>query len=148
MVSISPRICFHRSSWLVPISVKALMWAAPEPSLVWVCELSGGAWKIERAGRDHAHKLGEIDVAPDFHAVSSGAPSSCISRRILRISAVIVRRRSISSTDRRPCRHMPLPSPLGAPGEAPPCILHFPERIAGPWHGMPALVRAPHRGEA
>jgi hypothetical protein len=43
---------------------------------------------------------------------------------------------------------MPLPSPRGAPGEAPPCIRHLPLAIAGPLHVLPALVCAPHRGEA
>jgi hypothetical protein len=60
-----------------------------------------------------------------------------ISRRIRRISAVISRRRSIVSIDRKPCRHMPLPSPRGAPGEAPPCNLHFPFGIAGDRQGFP-----------
>ena len=39
-------------------------------------------------------------------------------------------RRSIVSTDRRPCFHMPLPAPRGAPGEAPPCRRHRPLGIA------------------
>ena len=42
------------------------------------------------------------------------------------ISAVIFRRRSIASVERKPCLNMALPSPRGAPGEAPPCIQHLP----------------------
>jgi hypothetical protein len=71
-----------------------------------------------------------------------------ISRRILRISAVISRRRSITSIDRRPCRHMPLPLPRGAPGEAPPCRRHRRRFfIAGDRQGVPARVRASQRGQ-
>ena len=35
--------------------------------------------------------------------------------------------------------------PLGAPGDFPPCSLHRPFGIAGDWHRLPCLVRAPHR---
>jgi hypothetical protein len=35
--------------------------------------------------------------------------------------------------------------PFGAPVAAPPCIRHRPFGIAGDWHPMPVLVRAPHR---
>jgi hypothetical protein len=62
--------------------------------------------------------------------------------RILSISAV-----------RRPCvvrafRMRSNPSDVRGPVLAPPCILHFPQAIAGALQGMPVLVRAPHRGEA
>ena len=36
--------------------------------------------------------------------------------------------------------------PIGAPGDAPPCIRQRPFVIAGNRHGIPLLVRAPHRG--
>jgi hypothetical protein len=62
--------------------------------------------------------------------------------RILSISAV-----------RRPCvvrafRMRSNPWDVRGPVLAPPCILHFPQAIAGALQGMPVLVRAPHRGEA
>jgi hypothetical protein len=62
--------------------------------------------------------------------------------RILSISAV-----------RRPCvvrafRMRSNPSDVRGPVLARPCILHFPQAIAGALQGMPVLVRAPHRGEA
>ena len=61
--------------------------------------------------------------------------------RILSISAV-----------RRPCvvrafRMRSNPSDVRGPVLAPPCILHFPQAIAGALQGMPVLVRAPHRGD-
>ena len=43
---------------------------------------------------------------------------------------------------------MPLPSPRGAPGEAPPCNLHFPFGMAGDRQEFPARFRAPQRGAA
>ena len=69
--------------------------------------------------------------------------------RIIRIAAVIARRRLIASADRSPCFHIPLPCPLGAPGEAPPCILHLVLPVtAGPLQGVPRRVRAPQRRQA
>jgi hypothetical protein len=35
------------------------------------------------------------------------------------------------------------PSAVRAPVLAPPCILHFPQAIAGALQGLPVLVRAP-----
>jgi hypothetical protein len=60
--------------------------------------------------------------------------------------------RSISAV-RRPCvvrafRMRSNPSDVRGPVLAPPCILHFPQAIAGALQGLPVLVRAPHRGEA
>jgi hypothetical protein len=68
--------------------------------------------------------------------------------RIIRIIAVISRRRPIASADRSPWRHLPLHCPCGAPGEPPPCIRHlaFPDN-AGPQQGVPRRVRAPQRGQ-
>jgi hypothetical protein len=40
------------------------------------------------------------------------------------------------------------PSAVRGPVLAPPCILHFPQAIAGALQAMPVLVWAPHRGEA
>jgi hypothetical protein len=59
----------------------------------------------------------------------------------------------IRSAVRRPCvvrafRMRSSPSAVRGPVLAPPCILHFPQAIAGALQGMPVLVRAPHRGEA
>ena len=67
-------------------------------------------------------------------------------------SRTIARIRSISAV-RRPCvvrafRMRSNPSAVRGPVLAPPCILHFPQAIAGALQGMPVLVRAPHRGEA
>jgi hypothetical protein len=64
----------------------------------------------------------------------------------------IARIRSISVV-RRPCvvrafRMRSNPSAVRGPVLAPPCILHFPQAIAGALQGLPVLVRAPHRGEA
>jgi Sulfotransferase domain len=64
----------------------------------------------------------------------------------------IARIRSISAV-RRPCvvralRMRSSPSAVRGPVLVPPCILHFPQAIAGALQGMPVLVRAPHRGEA
>ena len=36
--------------------------------------------------------------------------------------------------------------PFGAPGDIPPCIRQRPFGIAADRHGLPLLVRAPHRG--
>src|SRR4029077_5463253 len=35
--------------------------------------------------------------------------------------------------------------PFGAPGDIPTCIRQRPFGIAGDWHRLPLLVRAPHR---
>ena len=45
--------------------------AARKLALVWVFQLRGDAWKVERVGRQHVHELREFDVAPDFHCFAS-----------------------------------------------------------------------------
>ena len=57
----------------------------------------------------------------------------------------IARRRATESDDHRPSLSAFL-LPLGAPGDLPPCMRHLPFGIAGDWHGLPFLVRAPQRG--
>jgi hypothetical protein len=58
--------------------------------------------------------------------------------------AAIFRRASIASAEYRPCLNA-LVLPLGAPGDFRPCSRHRPFGIAGDWHRLPCLVRAPHR---
>jgi hypothetical protein len=64
--------------------------------------------------------LHQLEHEPLFLVQSPHKPAQL---RSSRISTVICRRRSITSTDRRPCRHMPLPLPRGAPVDRPPCAV-------------------------
>src|SRR5215212_11116882 len=77
---------------------------------------------------------------PSYHATCSAASFNIL------ISALSVRRLSIASAVNRPCLSMPFALPLGAPGDAPPCMRHLPFGIAGARHGLRLRVLAPQRG--
>src|SRR3979411_551081 len=74
------------------------------------------------------------------------SPSICLARPFIsRTSAANSRRSAMASAVKRPCLKAWL-LPVGAPGDAPPCIRQRPFVIAGEWHGVPVLVRARQRG--
>ena len=99
---------------------------------IWIVHVYAALWV-----RGTVQAIGAAKRAPTpaFRGVSSASQPSSDGARSPRLTA-------------DPCRHIPLPSPRGAPGEAPPCILHFPFAIRIPRHRPPLRVRAPHRGQA
>ena len=74
-----------------------------------------------------------------------GQSTSSTKPRIDRKSAARSRRSATAPALYRPCLRA-LALPIGAPGEAPPCIRQRPFAIAGDWHGVSARVRAWQRG--
>lgn len=67
--------------------------------------------------------------------------------RICLINPFTSARFARASFEKSPCLNMPLRSPFGAPGDAPPCMRQRPFGIAGARHGVALRVFAPQRGE-